>query len=86
MKAENLRKKHAARDTLKNRHRNAHYGVQVRQYVHGEWAWIKPNGQATLKPVEAASWAGVLGEVAALEAAKTLSVRNPGLSFRTGRF
>lgn len=61
------------------------HGIQVRVTIKGGWAWVKPNGQPTLKPVEAASWTGLDGEQSALEAAKFLSLRNPGHTFRTKR-
>lgn len=70
----------------KRKPRTAKYGVQIQLTGPGHWGWIKPNGQPTLKPVEAASWSGHDGEQSALEAAKFLSVRNPGNTFRTRRF
>lgn len=69
------------------RRRQVHpYGIQLRLTGHGNWAWIKPNGQPTRKPLEAATWSGPDGEQSALEAAKFLSSRNPGHTFRTKRF
>lgn len=61
------------------------YVIQVRITGDGTWAWVKPNCQPTLKPVEAATWNGPDGEQSALEAAKTLSIRNPGHTFRIKR-
>jgi hypothetical protein len=56
------------------------YGVMVK-VPHG-WGWITPSGAATLQTVLAARWPD---ELSALEAATTLSTRNPSGIYRTGR-
>jgi hypothetical protein len=72
------------KESTRYRKRNRLYGVQVRLHT-GEWAWVKPNTQLTRKPVEAAHWKGSDAQESALEAARTLSVRLPQLTFRVAR-
>lgn len=70
-----------------HRRRKQHpHGVQLRLSGYGNWAWIKPNGQPTRKPIEAATWTGPDSDQSALEAARFLSIRNPGHTFRVKRF
>jgi hypothetical protein len=71
--------------TKTSRKRVRQYGVQLRLDGYGRWVWIKPNGDPTNKPIDAAAWSGPDSEQSALEAAKTLSLRNPGLTFRVSR-